>query len=170
MLNSEPGYAKKRSNLIGHGDELDLWLVPRFTADLTHTPTPDKYFGWAAFSGSGFLIRGNPSSPFYGQFGPRRSLQKNYWNFIIKFELKQMLCRRAHICDYRHISDTPDGLSPFSRVGRRGGVVRISQDWTRSDGCRQSGVKQKGGGYSEDQKDKPVPTKNDFFSNYIEPF
>ena len=26
------------------------------------------------------------------------------------------------------------------------------------------------GGVSEDQKDKPVPTKSDFFSNYIEPF
>ena len=24
--------------------------------------------------------------------------------------------------------------------------------------------------WSEDQKDKPVPTKSDFFSNYIEPF
>ena len=46
----------KRSNLIGHGDELDLRLVPRFTAALTLTPTLDKYFGGAPFSGSEFLI------------------------------------------------------------------------------------------------------------------
>ena len=44
-------------------------------------------------------------------------------------------------------SVTPPGLSPFYRVERGGGLVRISRDGTRLDGCRQSvGMKQKGGG------------------------
>ena len=164
MLNSEPGYAKKRSNLIGHGDELDLWLVPRFTADLTHTPTPDKYFGWAAFSGSGFLIRGDPSSLFMANLDPGGLCKK-----IIETSLSNLSWSRCYVEEHIFViigtSLTPPTAYPRFPGLDAGvvwsGSVRTEQDQT--DAASQ-GWNRRGGVIARTKKTNLFPRKMIFLA------
>ena len=49
-------------------------------------------------------------------------------------------------------------------------LVRKQTEKVRPRECLVLRDKVGGGGVSKDQKHKPVPTKSDFFSNYIGPF